>query len=533
MENDNFFFYLPQKTFTSFELLSIRYKSPNNIPVTLKIQYNDSTVTLPNPKKDGEMLYWSSDSVPDFSCSRVSKFNLIANEDSTEVDFDNLVLVSSPKYFNHTSLKNIFIFCFLSGYFARKSDYEMISLHATSNLKYVNLSKLDVYQSLCKEYKEKLSQFEDIRNNKLKITLDNRQEYQENASKKRIQIFEEYNEAFKNTPILNLNYPLEPKNNYLHTSIFSTVFQTSINFSTESTSLSFRMPTSRSNPDLKELNRLSDISEQEKFPRNANDQISNAPSTVQPLYPPIVRLAQRRTSCTPKVYAESLANVNWFVASSQIYNTQQQQTSNYKEQNINKNCDNQNSLNQQNLEDQGTQQQDQIKNEQTSPRTPPNQQLQIKSQPSNDIKNKDSSFTKSHYFPEVRQGTRSPSQYEIRMFLSELPLIFPINVEKRTFCNIFADDPDPQCNKMLIFNTIHFLSLFSEFTGIIYQYRIEMGEGGWYKLEDRITGIEVKKEVNTKNTILSPLRTAIMNCLKKIVFEFNLKAKDNEDFDSK
>ena len=66
---------------------------------------------------------------------------------------------------------NIFVFCFFSGYFARKSDYEILSLQATPNLKFINTNRLEAYQSMCAEYKDKLSNFEEIRNNKLKEVL--------------------------------------------------------------------------------------------------------------------------------------------------------------------------------------------------------------------------------------------------------------------------------------------------------------------------------------------------------------------------
>lgn len=517
MEDENFFFYLPPGSFTSFELLSIRYKSSNDNQIKLQIQYNDSTITLPNPKKEGDILYWSSDLAPDFSCSRVSKFNLIANNVSIPVDFNDLTLIASPKYFTQSEIKNIFVFCFLSGYFARKSDYEMLSLRATPNLKCINQNRLDAYQSICKEYKEKLHKFEDIQNNRLKPILTNRQIYQEKASQSRIQKFEEYNEATKDTPILNLKYPLEPSDNHLQSSAFSTVFQTSINFSTESTSLSFRMPTSRSNPDLKELNKFSDIQDTEKATQNdsENHQISNIPSTIQPLHP-MPHLSQRRSSCTPKTFNDSLSNIDPMAISGQIMDTHQLQT----QQNSQENMKNQT---QQNLEEQ------QVKQQTPKNKPIPQQQQNSNIQSSNEKKGQVSTISKNHIFPEARQGPRSPSQDEIRMFLSELPIIFPIDVEKRTFCNISADDPDIQSNKMLLFNTIHFLALFAEFTGIIYQYRIGMADGGWYKLEDRITGVEVKREITSKNVMLSPLKTAVINCLKKIVYEFNLKVKDTDD----
>lgn len=480
MEEEKFFFYIPPGSFTSFELLSICYKPPDENPVKLQIQYNDQTIDLPDPKKDGEMLSWSSDSAQNFSFARASNFNLIANGVSIPVDFNDLTLISSPKYFDKSEIKNIFVFCFISGFYARKSDFEMLTLKAPSNLKFISQNRLDTYQSICKDYKDKLSKFEDIQNNKLNTVLSNRQIYQEKTSQSRVQKYEEYKESTKETPVLNLNYPLEQKDKHLQTSNFSSVFQTSINFSTESTSLSFRMPTSRSNPDLKEMNRFSDITDLKE--QNSSD---NSSSPIKTLHQPTSLLSHRRSSLSAKAIEESLSKFDPMTTPHSKLNSKQiQQNENHEVELQNKNL--------------------------------------TKSEHGSAVK-------KNNFFPENRQGPRSPSQDEIKMFLSELPLIFPIDVEKRLFCNISIDDPDIQASKMLLFNVIHFLSLFAEFTGIIYHYRIGMAEGGWYKLEDRITGVEVKREITSKNVMMSPLRVAVMNCLKKIVFEFNLKTRDHDD----
>ncbi|KAK8893741.1 hypothetical protein M9Y10_022170 [Tritrichomonas musculus] len=488
MEEEKYFFYLPPGSFTSFELLSILYKPPDYNLVTLQIQFNETNVTLPYPKKEGEMLKWSADSAPDFSCSRVSSFNLIANDVSIPVDFNDMTLISSPKNFNPEKINNIFVFCFFSGYFARKSDYEILSLQATPNLKFINTNRLEAYQSMCAEYKDKLSNFEEIRNNKLKEVLDNRKTYQEKSEESRIHIFEEYKQATKDSPVLNLNYTLEPKDHHLQSSAFSTVFQTSINFSSQSTSLSFKMPTSKSNPELKDLSKLTDFSEPDRLSQNVSDTDQNSIVSFgnMPLPTPKPHLGQRRASLSATISNENIPPNDSITAASQIINSQQQ-------------------INQVQM----LQKQENQDNDQTTTNLP----------------NQD----KQHFFPESRQGPRSPSQAEIKMFLSELPLIFPIDIEKRMFCNICADDNDVTSSKMLLFNVIHFLTLFAEFTGFIYHYRITMADGGWYKLEDRLTGIEVKREITTKNVLTSPIRNAVVNCLKKIVYEFNLKTKDNDD----
>jgi hypothetical protein len=132
-------------------------------------------------------------------------------------------------------------------------------------------------------------------------------------------------------------------------------------------------------------------------------------------------------------------------------------------------------------------------------------------------------------FPRLRNGWRSPGTAEIRMCLEELELIFPIDVEKKLFCGLAEDDPDVDAQKVFLFNVIHFLALFSEFTGMIYDVRITMSDG-WYRLEERLSGLEIKRDSITSKTLMSnPYRAAVLACLRKITTEFHLQTK-HQDF---
>jgi hypothetical protein len=132
-------------------------------------------------------------------------------------------------------------------------------------------------------------------------------------------------------------------------------------------------------------------------------------------------------------------------------------------------------------------------------------------------------------FPKTRAGPKSPSISEIRMCLEELAVIFFTDPDKRTFCGICEDDPDLEVQKMFLFNVLHFLTLFSEFTGMLFDVRISLSEG-WYKLEDRVTGLEIKRDTMTaKTVVVNPYRSAVLACLKKIATEFHLEPK-GQDF---
>lgn len=125
-------------------------------------------------------------------------------------------------------------------------------------------------------------------------------------------------------------------------------------------------------------------------------------------------------------------------------------------------------------------------------------------------------------FPRLRDGWKSPSTPEIRMCLEELAVIFPVDEGKGMFCNISETDPDVNAQKMFLFDVTHFMTLFAQFTGIIFDYRITL-VSGWYRFEERMTGNEVKRELHAKNIMGNPYRSAIFSCLKKIVGEFHLQ----------
>jgi hypothetical protein len=132
-------------------------------------------------------------------------------------------------------------------------------------------------------------------------------------------------------------------------------------------------------------------------------------------------------------------------------------------------------------------------------------------------------------FPQIPKGWRTPSTAQIRMCLEELGLMFSWDVERRTFCGIAEDDADPDAQRQFLFNVIHLLTLFGEFTGMIYDVRISMCDG-WYQLQDRMSGSEIKMDpITTKTVLAHPYRAAVLDCLKKIVAEFHMEAT-TEDF---
>jgi hypothetical protein len=132
-------------------------------------------------------------------------------------------------------------------------------------------------------------------------------------------------------------------------------------------------------------------------------------------------------------------------------------------------------------------------------------------------------------FPPARLGWRAPSAAEIQMCLAELSLIFPRCVERRTFCDISEDDPDPEVQKTFLFNVIHLLVLFSELTGMVYDVRIALTDG-WFRMEDRMTGLEIKREITSKTALSNPYRAAALACLRKIVAEFHIDVQPQDFF---
>ena len=121
----------------------------------------------------------------------------------------------------------------------------------------------------------------------------------------------------------------------------------------------------------------------------------------------------------------------------------------------------------------------------------------------------------------------SPSTEEIQMFLKEIIPIFPVDVLNRTFCGIKETDPDLYTQRIFLFNVCHFLALYSVITGITFDYRMSVVEGSW-RIEDRITGNEIKKETMTKaNVFDNPYREAIVSSLKKAANDLKCKSSDN------
>lgn len=116
----------------------------------------------------------------------------------------------------------------------------------------------------------------------------------------------------------------------------------------------------------------------------------------------------------------------------------------------------------------------------------------------------------------------SPTTEEVKQFLIDMEPLFPADDDKLTFCGIRIDDPDMQAQRMFCFNLGHFLVLFGAFTGVTFDYRITMCEGMW-KLEDRFTGAEVKKDtMNKSNPLDNPYRNALISCLNKLADELQV-----------
>lgn len=122
------------------------------------------------------------------------------------------------------------------------------------------------------------------------------------------------------------------------------------------------------------------------------------------------------------------------------------------------------------------------------------------------------------------QSWVGPKPTEIKEFLKELNIIFPLDSGRNTFCGVSEADPDLQAQKIFLFNVIHYLIMFAEFTGVVYDYRITLADG-LYNLEDRATAVEVKKDISKSNWNSNPYREAIFNCLKKVTTLFNLKPR--------
>jgi hypothetical protein len=52
---------------------------------------------------------------------------------------------------------------------------------------------------------------------------------------------------------------------------------------------------------------------------------------------------------------------------------------------------------------------------------------------------------------------------------------------------------------------------------------------GWYRLEDRLTGVEIKRDTITSKTLMAnPYRVSVLACLKKLTIEFHLQPKQQD-----
>ena len=138
----------------------------------------------------------------------------------------------------------------------------------------------------------------------------------------------------------------------------------------------------------------------------------------------------------------------------------------------------------------------------------------------------DQNLETSVSFP-LKPTDMSPTQNEVAIFLKELEPLFPIDLTKQTFCGIKENDTDLNAQKMLCFNLCHYLVLFGLISGETYDYRFSISDGYWM-IEDRLTGNEIKRELMTKTNLFdNPYREAILSCFRKLSDDFNLPKFDS------
>jgi hypothetical protein len=63
----------------------------------------------------------------------------------------------------------------------------------------------------------------------------------------------------------------------------------------------------------------------------------------------------------------------------------------------------------------------------------------------------------------------------------------------------------------------------------LYDVRIALTDG-WFRIEDRMSGVEIKRDATSKAALSNPYRAAALACLKKVVTEFHLDAQQQDFF---
>ena len=443
------YFYLPPGTFTTVKLISILHKVPEGEEKApaLNIEYNgNSLIKMPEPEIRNNICEWSLDSVPELVSSKLSKFSIYFENDQekAEIDFDEMNLLFDSKSFDPSSVGDFFIFKFLAGYFVRKVDHEMKSIHLKGTLNFIQKSKFENFKKNIIEMKEKRDELQG------KIPDKSFFEYQDQFNKKknlmRRELYEKHVFQTANTPIMDEKYSIEPSFNN-----FEDVVGGGANASKE-----------------------------EKVP----------PATFAIPRPSIQFMIPKPKTSTPPAEANDFSMIHF-------------EREKLAKRRMSLESD--------------------MKHSQSMDNTNPTFQA-------DDIRALQKKQLNSSTFPLERIGYKGPSSHEIKVLLQELCLIFPLDLENKTFCGVSFNDQDVRANKTILFNVVHFLTIFSEFTGIVYDYQISVADG-MYKLEDRNTRIEAKRDINSKNLNSGPYFEAIMKCLQKIMNEFHLKPKSDDMID--
>lgn len=439
MTNQIFSFYFPSGCLTSFNLYSILYKPPNNTKPIVKIEFNNSSVTLPEPEIKHKLLEWSVDSIENFSKLRLSIFSLLLNNQRIPINFDDLTFVSFSKdELNPDLIGNIFVFQFHGGYFARKSDFSLKSISAPSNFKCSTNKKLKEYSAQCTALRKNMKLFDNA-NSPLSQNINQRNSYIQNTRNVRLQIYQDYQKVNCSAPQIHPEYLKQQK-----------------------------------------------------------PKLVNQPSQPKPIQPRSKTISQ-----LPKMQ-QGIINVS--IVGSGASSTYEDEDSSQ----MSSSCISSD-------HDKGEEEEyDQDEAESTSAPSPPKPKIP------NQHKEQDPSSC-INFFPKERLGSLTPCNSEIKQVLIGLRDLFPLDVSKRTFCGICVDDTILISSKMLLFNILHFLTLFSEFTGVMYEYKITVGDSGWYNLIDRFNGQLVKRNINSRNMFNNPYRLAVINCLKKIIQDFKLE----------
>lgn len=402
MSRQGYFFYLPSGCLSSFDLLSIHFISSDaDSSHTLSVRHDGNVYEINKSSIHGCETIWSVDSFPDFADLRASRFEAILDDQVFAVSFDSLSLIAvADAWTTDTAPKDILIFHFVAGYFARSCDFRMGRI-SVPGVKSLRPGRREALQRACSKLHGDSIEFEDCFDSKFSEIYEHHRENEESRRNASSQKFDTYLTSVANTPVIPGNYCIDPR-------------------SSDTEGVKIRSPPSQSC-----------LAESGSTIGDRGRRTSLRPS---------------RTSSTKTISGGSPRG------------------------------------------------RPRAASDELPPIAP---------------------------FPAERNGWRSPSTAEIKMCLAELVEIFPLDADKKMFCNISEEDPDVSAQRTFLFDVIHFMTLVAQFTGIVFDYRIKLVEG-CYRFEERITGTEVRRDWNSKNVHTNPYRAAVLSCLRKICHEFKL-----------